>query len=80
MMLQYGRIVTDKVLVNYEEVKTITKCTETVKVKDDKDILAAFLVLLDQYKAGEIDLPGIQVLRDPKNNSLRVEKTWTVLH
>jgi hypothetical protein len=67
----------EKVFVEYETKKQITLYTETVKIKDDKDMLAEWLKLLDRYRNNEIDLPGIQLLRDKHTGSLRLEKTWT---
>jgi hypothetical protein len=61
---------------NFATMKQTTLYTETVKVKDEKALLAEFLTMLDQYASGDIDLPGIQLLRDSRTGQLRAEKTW----
>lgn len=75
-----GDLVTveEQVIANWETVKRVTVYTEVVRVKNDKEILTEFLKLLDRRKAGEVDLIGLQCLRDRNNGSLRVEKSWTV--
>jgi hypothetical protein len=69
----------EEIFVNSEAKKTHTVVVETVRVKDDKAMHVEFLKLLDRYKKGEIDLPGIQMLRDKNSGSLRVEKSWVDL-
>jgi hypothetical protein len=75
-----GEIVTveEQVFANWSTVKKVTLYTEVVRVKDDKEILTEFLKLLDRRRAGEVDLIGIQCIRDKANGSLRIEKSWTV--
>lgn len=71
-------MVHEEVYANFDTVKKITVYTETVRIKDDKDILAEFLKLLDRQKAGEIDLIGLQCLRNPDSGAMRIEKSWVV--
>lgn len=75
-----GNITTahEEVYANFDTVKQVTVFTETVRIDDDKDILAEFLKLLDRQKAGEIDLIGLQCLRNPETGTMRVEKSWVV--
>jgi hypothetical protein len=70
--------VTEEVFANFETVKRVSVQTEIVRIRHENDILPEFLKLLDRQKAGEIDLIGIQLLRDQKTGSLRVEESWTV--
>lgn len=70
-------VVREQVFANYETVKKVTTYTETVRVKDRKEVLAEYLKLMDKWKAGEIDLPGIEVIRD-KTGNMRVEKNWII--
>lgn len=72
------RTIHEETFYAYATVKSSVMYIETVKVKDDKALLAEFLTMLDKYKAGEIDLPGIQLLRDKHTGQLRAEKTWFV--
>ena len=87
--MRYGRQVTlsnnggvmevkEKVYANYETVKEVHAFHETVRVTDDKEILAIFLKLLDDQAAGKIDQIGLQCIRNQDNGSIRVEKTWVV--
>jgi hypothetical protein len=89
MPIGYGKQVTIKQagnLVSYEEdtvyhyetVRQVILMVETVRVKNAKEYLAEFLKLMDKFEAGEIDLPGIQLLKDKKTGQLRAEKTWIV--
>lgn len=86
--MRYGRQLTitsdgsitradEKVFVDYSTAKQVTLYTETIRIDDDREYLSEFLKLNDRYKKGEIDLPGVQLLRDDKTGQLRVEKTWT---
>lgn len=88
MPLRYGKqtVVTDNggiivteesVFANFMNVKQVTIYTETVRVDNEKEVLAEYLKLMDKWKAGDIDLPAIKTLRDRQGN-LRVEKSWTV--
>lgn len=69
---------TESVYANFETVKQVTTYYESVRIAEDKDILAIFLKMLDDQKAGKIDQIGIQCLRNKETNTLRVEKTWTI--
>lgn len=69
---------TERMIVNWQNVKQTTICTEIVRVHDDKQILAEFLKLLDRMKAGEIDHIGLQVVSSKHNESVRIEKTWSI--
>lgn len=70
--------ITEEVYANFQPVKQLVVQSETVHVKDDKEILAHFLQLLDQQKRGEIDCIGLQVLRNKQTGSPRIEKTWVI--
>lgn len=68
----------EEVYANFGTVKRVTLLTETLHVKDDKEILAEFLKLLDRQKTGEIDLIGLQCLRDRTTGRMRIEKSWVI--
>jgi hypothetical protein len=76
-----GDIVRAEETVYYdsEPRKQTTILTETVKLRNPKDFLTECLELDRRFQQGEIDLPGIQLLRNKHNGDLRVEKTWTPL-
>lgn len=80
IVTQRGAITTtrEEVYANFNTVKEIEICSETVQVKTDQDILAEFLKLMDRKKAGEIDLIGLQLLRDKNTGNMRVELSWAV--
>lgn len=68
---------TEESFYNFETVKKVTTNTEIVRINSEKDILPHFLKLLDRQKSGEVDLIGIQLLRDPKSGALRLEESWS---
>lgn len=70
--------ITEELYNNFQTVKQVVVCSETVYIEDDKEILAHFLQMLDQQKRGEIDCIGIQLLRNQKTGLPRIEKTWIV--
>lgn len=76
-MITTGDLVetTDETIIHGKVINKVTHYTESVKVADDRDILTEVLKLMDAMNRGEIDLPGIQVLRE-KSGSLRLEKSW----
>lgn len=80
-MLFSGNLVeiTDETITHGKVINKVTHFTESVKVADDRDILTEVLKLMDAMNRGEIDLPGIQVLRE-KSGSLRLEKSWVERH
>lgn len=69
---------TEQVYANFDTVKEVHQMTEIVRVTDDKEILSIFLKLLDEQTAGNIDMIGIQCLRNPDTGAMRVEKSWVV--
>lgn len=70
--------ITEEIYANFQPVKQVMVCSETVHIKDDKEVLAHFLQMLDQQKRGEIDCIGIQLLRNKETGAPRIEKTWVV--
>lgn len=68
--------ISEQVIAHHAIVKRATQTFETIHVKDEKEILAQFLKLLDRQKAGEIDQVGIQCLRNPQTQQLRIEVSW----
>jgi hypothetical protein len=70
-------ITEESVFANFLNVKQVTVYSETVRVKDDKEVLTEYLKMLDKWKSGEIDLPAIKPVRDRQGN-MRVEKTWMI--
>jgi hypothetical protein len=79
-LVRVGDLVTrtEETFANYATVKRQDIYTEIKHVHDDRDILTEFLKLMDKFKDGAIDMPGLQVIRDPRTDRLRIEKTWIV--
>ena len=67
----------ESIIADFKHTPRLTTYTESAYVKDQKEVLAHYLNLLDQWKAGEIDLPAIKTFRGNQGN-LRIEKSWTV--
>lgn len=79
-MTSDGTVMTMKesTFTNFQASRTVVACTETIHVKDEQEILANFLQLLDKQKSGDIDNIGLQVIRNQQTGRLRIEKSWVV--
>lgn len=87
--MRYGKQMTISVkgnVVQYDEEKyhdwakayTITRYSESVQVRNENDVHAEFLKLLDRHKTGEICDIGIYTYTDKDGKLNRAEKVWTV--
>lgn len=67
--------------VDYQVVKGFRRQSITVRVKNDKDILAEFLKLLDRQKSGEIHSTSFECIpnRSELQHIERVKMSWICL-
>jgi hypothetical protein len=75
-----GAIITEEteVYANFETVRKFTRQTEAIRVKDEKEILAEFLKLLDRQRAGEITSIAFECIPQKSNPAVieRIKKSW----
>lgn len=89
MSFQYGTIETviEENGVTYTEREVIAagattgrykNYTESIRVKNDDQVLAVFLKLQDDKKQGRIRSYGLKTYEDKEGRTYRIEKYWSI--